>query len=103
MTLTHRELVAKNRDFTLTSWTSQKAWDPLSALRGEGVHFWDADGNRFLDWSSQLVNVNIGHGHPQVIAAIHEQAKRLTYAYLGIATEPRARLAKMLSEITREI
>ncbi|MFQ5946503.1 MAG: aminotransferase class III-fold pyridoxal phosphate-dependent enzyme, partial [Anaerolineae bacterium] len=97
---THAELVQKNRDFTLTSWTSQKAWDPLSAVRGEGAYFWDADGNRFLDWSSQLFNVNVGHGHPHVIKAIREQADRLTYAYPGIATEPRARLAELLSEIT---
>lgn len=99
MDLTHQQLVQKNRDFTLTSWTAQKEWNPISMVRGEGVYFWDADNKRFLDWSSQLINVNIGHGHPRVIRAIQEQAAKLTYAYPGIATEPRGRLGELLQEI----
>ncbi len=99
MDLTHQQLVQKNKDFTLTSWTAQKEWNPISMVRGEGVYFWDADGKRYLDWSSQLINVNVGHGHPKVIRAIQEQAAKLTYAYPGIATEPRARLGELLHEI----
>jgi len=102
MSDTHAELVDKNKAFTLASWTAQDSWNPISMDRAEGVYFWDADGNRFIDWASQLFNVNVGHGHPYVVNAIQEQAARITYAYPGIATAPRARLGEMLQEITPE-
>ncbi len=95
----HKNLVERNKEFTLGTWTAQKAWNPISMVRAEGVYFWDADGKRYLDWSSQLFNVNIGHGQPHVIKAIQEQAAKLTYAYPAIATEPRAQLGEMLREI----
>jgi taurine--2-oxoglutarate transaminase len=95
----HKDLVARNKAATLTSWTAQSEWNPLSMARGLGVYFWDADDNRYLDWSSQLVNVNIGHGHPHVVKAIQHQAAKLCYAFPGIATEARARLGEMLREI----
>jgi taurine--2-oxoglutarate transaminase len=100
MTITHAELVAKNKAYTLASWTTQNAWQPITMTRAEGVYFWDADGKRYLDWSAQLINVNIGHSHPHVIKAIQEQAATLCYAYPGMATEPRARLGELLQEIT---
>ena len=93
------EIVERNKASTLASWTAQGAWNPLTMQRAEGVYFWDHDGKRILDWSSQLINVNIGHGNPKVIKAIQDQAASLTYAYPGIATEPRARLAEMLRDI----
>ena len=68
--------------------------------KAEGVYFWDADGKRYIDWSSQLFNVNIGHGHPHVNKAVQDQIERISFAYPGIATEPRAELAEMLVEIT---
>ncbi|MFQ5421438.1 MAG: aminotransferase class III-fold pyridoxal phosphate-dependent enzyme, partial [Anaerolineae bacterium] len=73
MNLTHAELVQRNKTYTLCSWTAQNAWNPISMARAAGVYFWDADGKRYLDWSSQLMNVNVGHGHPHVIKAIQEQ------------------------------
>lgn len=94
------ELVRLNKEFTLASWTAQKNWDPLTMVHAEGVYFWDAAGTRFLDWSSQTFNVNIGHRHPAVIQAICEQAARLTFAGPSVATEPRARLGEMLAQIT---
>ncbi len=100
MAMSHTELVTRTKDSNLASWTSQQDWNPITMTRAEGVYFWDADGRRYLDWSSQLVNVNIGHGHPHVIKAIQDQAARLCYAYPGIATEPRARLGELLQEIT---
>jgi taurine--2-oxoglutarate transaminase len=99
MTLNNADLVERNRAYTLSSWTAQNAWKPLSMTRAEGVYFWDADGKRYLDWSSQLVSVNIGHGNPHVIRAIQEQAAKMGHAYPGIATEPRARLGELLSEV----
>jgi len=99
MEFSHDELVIKNKAYTLASWTTQNAWNPISMARAEGVYFWDADGKRYLDWSSQLINVNIGHGHRHVIKAIQEQVTKFGHAYPGIATEPRARLGELLREI----
>ncbi len=98
--MSHTDLVTRNKEFTLASWTAQASWNPLSMVRAEGVYFWDADGNRFLDWSSQLMNVNVGHGHPHVTRAITNQAGKVPYAYPGIATGPRARLGELLAEVT---
>ena len=100
MSLTHAELAQKNKTYTLASWKNQNSWQPMSMTRAEGVYFWDADGKRYLDWSSQLMNVNVGHGHPHVIAAIQEQVAKVSYAYPAIATEPRGRLGELLAEIT---
>ncbi|MHA2231887.1 MAG: aminotransferase class III-fold pyridoxal phosphate-dependent enzyme [Candidatus Hodarchaeales archaeon] len=99
MTLNHAELVAQNKATTLASWKAQGQWNPITATKADGVYFWDADGKQYLDWSSQLMNVNIGHGNQHVIAAIQEQARKLCYAYPGIATEPRGRLGEMIKEV----
>jgi taurine--2-oxoglutarate transaminase len=64
------------------------------------VYFWDAEGKRYIDFSSQLMNVNIGHQHPKVIEAIKEQAGKLCYSHPGMATEPRGRLGEILAKIT---
>jgi taurine--2-oxoglutarate transaminase len=98
--MNHQQIVDQNREYTLASWQAQNGWKPLSMVRGDGVYFWDGDGKRFLDWSSQLINVNVGHNHPRVIEAIQKQAAALPYAYPGIATEPRAQLGRLLAEIT---
>ena len=96
----HEKLVQQNRAHTLTSWTAQRDWDPISIQRGEGVYFWDADGNAFLDWSSQLFNLNLGHGHPRLLEAIARQSQKLQYAMPALASEPRARLGEALAEVT---
>lgn len=98
--MNHQALVAKTKTYNLGSWSAQAAWQPISIARGEGVYFWDADGRRYLDWSSMAFNVNIGHGHPHVIAAIQRQAAALCTASPGMAHEPRARLGELLAEIT---
>ncbi len=100
MNISHDELVKRNKAYTMTSWTAQAAWNPISMVKADGVYFWDADGNRYLDWSSQLMNVNVGHSHPHVIKAIQEQVAHMGHAYPGIATEPRAKLGQFLNEIT---
>jgi taurine--2-oxoglutarate transaminase len=100
MSMNHDDLVHNNKEFTLATWTAQSAWNPISMTKAEGVYFWDADGKRYIDWSSQLFNVNIGHGHPHVNKAVQEQIERISFAYPGIATEPRAKLAEMLIDIT---
>src|SRR5262252_5239227 len=85
---------------TLYDWAAQTTVKPMPVASAKGVHFYTADGRRFLDFNSQLMCVNLGHGDERVIAAMHEQAKVLAYASPFMATEPRARLAAKLAEIT---
>ncbi len=94
------ELARRNKELTLSSWTAQSAWNPPTAVRAEGVYFYGADGERYLDWASQLINVNLGHGNKTVIKAIQEQAEKLCYVGPSIATEPRARLGELLKQVT---
>jgi len=65
---------ALDRAHVFHSWSAQGALNPMVIAAAEGSYFWDYDGNKFLDFSSQLVNVNIGHQHPKVIKAIQDQA-----------------------------
>ncbi len=95
-----KELAQKNKDLTLSSWKAQSTWNPITAVRAEGVYFYGADGEKYLDWASQLINVNIGHGNEKVIKAIQDQASKLTYVAPSVATEPRARLGELLKELT---
>jgi len=98
--MTAQEMVALNREYTFFSWSVQSAAAPIPITRAEGVYFWDAYGKRYIDFSSQLMNVNIGHQHPKVVRAIQEQAAQLCFAHPGMATEPRGLLGKKLAEIT---
>jgi len=98
--LTSKEIVDLNREYTFFSWSNQGQVNPIPVTRAEGVYFFDADGKRYLDFASQLVNTNVGHQHPTVVKAIQEQAGRLTFAAPGMATEPRGLLGKKLAEIT---
>ncbi len=93
-------IVAKNREFTFFSWSVQSAVQPIPVVGGEGVYFWDADGKRYLDFSSQLMNLNIGHQHPKVVEAIKKQAETLCFAHPGLATIPRGELGEKIAEVT---
>lgn len=94
-----KEIVDLCKRHTLFSWSAQKTVNPIAVDRAKGIHFWDTDGKRYIDFNSQLMCVNIGHNHPRVIEAIKAQADKLLFAYPGTATEPRAQLGKTLSEI----
>jgi taurine--2-oxoglutarate transaminase len=100
MSLTYDQMIEKSKAYNLAGWTAQSAWNPIPAVRAEGVYFWDANGKRYIDWSAMLINVNLGHGHPKVVKAIQEQAAGITYVKPTITTEPRAVLGEMLAEIT---
>jgi taurine--2-oxoglutarate transaminase len=97
--LTSRTIAQMNREYTFFSWSVQSAVNPIPITRAEGVYFWDADGNRYIDFSSQLMNLNIGHQHPRVVRAIQDQAAKLCYAHPGMATEPRGLLGKKIAEV----
>ena len=98
--MNHAELAEKSKRYTLASWAAQGVWSPLTMARAEGVYFWNADGKRYIDWSSMLMNVNIGHGNQHVIRAIQQQVEQFTYCRPDYTTEPRARLGEILAEIT---
>jgi len=98
--LSPAEIVQKNKEFTLASWMAQGTWNPSAIDHAEGVYVYDASGKRSMDWSSQLVNVNIGHSHPHVVKAIQEQAAKLTYVSPSNATEGRGQLGEMLREVS---
>ena len=74
--------------------------NPIPMVKAEGIYFWDADGKRYIDFSSQLMNLNIGHQHPKVVKAIQDQAATLAFAHPGVATLPRGLLGKKLAEVT---
>jgi taurine--2-oxoglutarate transaminase len=86
-------------EHTLYTWSASGDVDPLPVERTDGVYMYTPDGDKILDFNSQLMSVNIGHNHPKVKQAIKDQVDKLTYVYPGTATEPRARLGKLLSEI----
>jgi taurine--2-oxoglutarate transaminase len=98
--LTAEEIVDLSKEYTFFSWSVQGQTNPIPVVKAEGVYFWDAQGKRYLDFASQLVNANIGHQNPRVVKAIQEQAARLTFVAPGMTTEPRALLGKKLAEIS---
>jgi taurine--2-oxoglutarate transaminase len=98
-TMTSEEIVRLSREHTFFSWSAQGAIDPIAIDRAEGVYLYTPEGQRILDFNSQLMSVNIGHGDHRVIDAITAQAMKLQYVQPAFATEPRARLGAKLAEI----
>jgi taurine--2-oxoglutarate transaminase len=95
-----QEIVSKNKEYTFFSWSVQGAVNPIPVTKAEGIYFWDADGKRYLDFSSMLMNVNIGHQHPKVVKAIRDQAAQLCFVHPGMATEPRGELGELIAKVT---
>src|ERR1700694_224615 len=99
-TMTGEEMIALSKQHTLFEWSAQSTVDPVPVARAKGVYFWTPEGKRFIDFNSQLMCVNIGHGDPRVVKAIADQAAVLTYVTPSMATEPRARLGAKLAQLT---
>ena len=97
--MTSEEIVALNRAHTFFSWSIQGAIDPIVVDHAEGVWLHTPEGKRILDFNSQLMSVNIGHGDRRVIDAITEQANKLQFVQPAFATEIRGRLGQKLAEI----
>ncbi len=98
--MTSEEIIALNRAHTFFSWSVQGAVDPIVIDHAEGVWLYTPEGKRILDFNSQLMSVNIGHGDRRVIDAIAEQATKLQYVQPSLfATEIRGRLGQKLAEI----
>jgi taurine--2-oxoglutarate transaminase len=94
-----KHVLALDRAHVFHSWSAQKAISPLPIAAAEGSYFWDYDGNRYLDFSSQLVNTNIGHQHPKVTAAIAAQAAKLATIAPQHANEARGEAAARLADL----
>jgi taurine--2-oxoglutarate transaminase len=98
-TATEAQVRRDDRAHVFHSWSAQGLIDPLPIASAEGSHFTDYSGKRYLDFSSQLVNVNIGYQHPKLVAAIQEQAGRLTTISPAFANDVRSEAARLITEI----
>lgn len=94
------EIVQLSKEYTFFSWSVQSQVNPIPVEKADGVYFWDANGKRYIDFSSQLMNTNIGSQHPRVVKAIQDQAAKLCCVHPGNTTAPRALLGKKLAEVT---
>jgi len=98
-TISKTDILNNNLNHTLFSWSKQSGLNPISIERAEGVYLYGRDGKRFLDFSSQLMNVNIGHGDQRITEAVKRQMEEVSYVYPGMITDARGKLGKKLSEI----
>jgi len=94
------EILQDNLDYTLFSWSKQKGLNPIAVKYGEGVYLYDYDGKRYLDFSSGLMNVNIGHGNQRVTDAVMRQMQEVSYVTPSCITKARGELGKKLASIT---
>ncbi len=94
-----KEIIELCKRHTIFSWSAQGGVAPIAVDHAKGIYFWDTEGKRYIDFNSQLMCTNIGHNHPKVAEAIKAQADKLMFVYPGFATEPRARLGKLLAEL----
>jgi taurine---2-oxoglutarate transaminase len=97
--LTSEQVSDITRQTNFGTWRFQKGWKPLTITDAEGCWIFDGTGKRYLDFSAQLMCVNLGHKNPRVIEAIAQQAKDLCYVIPGYATEARAKLSEKLLEV----
>lgn len=99
---TGAQVRADDRAHVFHSWSAQALIDPLPIAAGQGSTFWDYEGNAYLDFSSQLVNLNLGHQHPDLVAAIQRQAGRLATIQPSMANDVRGELARLIAEVAPE-
>jgi taurine---2-oxoglutarate transaminase len=92
-------IIQNNEDYTLFSWSKQKGTNPIAVKYAEGIYLYDYDGKRHIDFSSGLMNVNIGHGNQRVTEAVMKQMQEVTYVTPSCVTKARGELGKKLAEI----
>ncbi|HMH12485.1 MAG TPA: aminotransferase class III-fold pyridoxal phosphate-dependent enzyme [Edaphobacter sp.] len=100
--LTSSEVIALTKEHNYGTWRKQRGWNPAHLVSADGCYFTDGNGKRFLDFSSQLMCMNLGHNNPAVVKAIQDQAATLPYAAPFYATTARAELSKLLLEVLPE-
>ncbi len=96
----NNQIVKNNLDYTLFSWGKQGGLNPINAHYAKGSYVYDRDGKKYLDFSSQLMNVNIGHGNQRITKAVTKQMEELSYVFPGMATDVRGKLGRKLAELT---
>ncbi|MBS1918876.1 MAG: aminotransferase class III-fold pyridoxal phosphate-dependent enzyme [Bacteroidetes bacterium] len=94
-----QDIVSNSQDYTLFSWSKQKGTNPIAIKYGEGVYLYDYDGKKYLDFSSGLMNVNIGHGNQRVTEAVMKQMQKVAYVTPSCVTKVRGELGKKLAAI----
>ena len=87
-----------SKKYNLHSWSAQGKLQPMVVTKAEGIYFWDEDGNRYYDMSSQLVNLNLGYGNKAIIDAIKDQAEKMAFIGPGYALDVRSEAAKLIVE-----
>ncbi len=92
-------VLQNNLDYTLFSWSKQKGIAPIAIKNAEGVYLYDYDGKRYIDFSSGLMNVNIGHGNQRITDAVVKQMQEVSYVTPSCVTKVRGELGKKLAEI----
>ncbi|MEP1093784.1 MAG: aminotransferase class III-fold pyridoxal phosphate-dependent enzyme [Cyclobacteriaceae bacterium] len=95
----NEQIIQNNLDHTMFSWVKQSGLSPMNIERADGVHLYDRDGKRYIDFSSQLMSVNIGHGNEKVREAVARQMDEVSYVFPGAATKVRGELGKKLASI----
>lgn len=100
--LASSQVIDATRELNYGTWRFQKNWNPIHVVDAEGCYFIDANGKRYLDFSAQLMCVNLGHKNPAVIRAMEEQARTLPYIAPAYATDTRAALSRLLLEVLPE-
>ncbi len=95
-----QEIIKDNLDYTLFSWSKQKGLNPIAVKYAEGVYLYDYDGKRYIDFSSGLMNINIGHGDQRVTEAVVKQMQEVSYVTTSCVTKVRGDLGKKLAEIS---
>lgn len=98
--MTTSELKKLDRSHVVYSWKAQGSVNPIMMDRAEGIYQWDTDGKKYIDGCSGLLNINIGHSNQHVLEAMKKQMEKLTYVGTMFGSEPKARLAQMISEVT---
>src|SRR5688572_5770363 len=97
-----QQIIQDNLDYTLFSWSKQKGIDPIAVKYGEGVYLYDYNDKRYLDFSSGLMNVNIGHGDQRITNAVMKQMQEVSYVTPSCVTKARGELGKKLASICPE-
>ena len=97
--MTGEEIKSTLKKYNLQSWSKQKNLNPICVERAEGIYYWDYDGNRYTDMSSQLVNMNVGFGNKAIGDAIKEQVDQYCFVGPSFGAESRAKLAKKIIDI----
>ena len=98
--LNPEQILQQNKDYSLFSWSIQSQVNPINVEHANGVYLYDRSGKKFLDFSSQLMNTNIGHGRQEITEAVVEQMQKFSFVAPSMATYARGMLGEKLAEVS---